>query len=287
MCWMWLSAVLAEMNSRSEISRVEAPSAISRRTCVSRAVRPAGPSVAPAAGERASGHVDLVHRVGRGVLADPSPPPRGGPPVRAPPRRARRAAARRAPAATGRGGSWPAAGPPRRAACRRRPAGRVARTGRAGWPAVIVSWATAPARRKVSIASANSVNAVSSCPSEVCSRAASRAMNPAKNRTSCSLEVGHALVPGLQRARRVRLRQGQADDPRACRPPSTGCRARAPPRAPPRSARAPPRPGPPTGARRRTPRSRTRGRLLGVPRPRGSARHSGGGSRSRPPRGPR
>ena len=67
MCWMWLSAVFAEMNSRSEISRVVAPSAISRRTWVSRAVRPAAPRRLAGGRQRTAGEVDLVERVRRGV----------------------------------------------------------------------------------------------------------------------------------------------------------------------------------------------------------------------------
>ena len=69
MCWMWLSAVLAEMNSRSEmLAGVRAARRSGRSTWVSRAVRPAGPPPCwPAAVERLVGQVDLVEGVRRGV----------------------------------------------------------------------------------------------------------------------------------------------------------------------------------------------------------------------------
>ena len=213
MCWMWLSAVFAEMNSRSEISRVVAPSAISRSTCVSRAVRPAAPPPCwLAAVERAPGEVDLVDGVGGGV-AEIHRAADGGEP-----RRRLLAELGVEPLAElgerrARGGRSPASLAIAPSRVRATP-GRSSRSNRAGRLAnVMTSCATAPERTNAPIEVPKRVSAVSSWPSEVCSRAASRARKPSKNRTSCSPSCVDALVPDLQRALRVRLRVGQPDDP--------------------------------------------------------------------------
>ena len=288
MCWMWLSAVFAEMNSRSEISRVVAPSAISRSTCVSRAVRPAGAAVL-AGGRRARG--------GRGRSGGGRTPRRRGGPSRAP------AAANRSAASS--------------PSCVVEPLAEVGeRRARGGsWPA---RWAIAPSRVR---GDAGTVE-----PLEQGRQAGQRddqlghgagAQEGLDRRAEQGQRRLQLAVRGVQQggvagqealeepdvvlaevAPRPRPRSpARAAGPpssrparrsTACRPASRGCRARAPPRAPARvsSSASSTRPAdcsPSTYAAIavRPAAARQRRDLAG------SARRSGPGSRSRPVRAPR
>ena len=151
---------------------------------------------------------------------------------------------------------------------------------------VMTSWATAPERRNASIEVSKSDSARLQLPVDVCRSAASRDMKPSKNRTPC---------PATRRCPRPTPPAHAAGPPSrtparrstACRRSSTGCRARAPPRPPRRRVPSPRRPVRRTAGRRRTPRSRRHAPGRAAPRPRGSARGSGRGCRSRPPPAPR
>ena len=110
-------------------------------------------------------------------------------------------------------GARPLRGPSRRGGCERRPDGRAARTAPAGWPSEMTSCATAPERAKA--------------PIEVPKRRKRRLQLTVRGVQQSGVagqealeepdvvlgEVGHGLVPGLQRRVGVRLGVRQPDDP--------------------------------------------------------------------------
>ena len=231
MCWMWLSAVFAEMNSCSEISRVVAPSAISRSTCVSRAVRPARPR---RAGGRASacGATSIwwtayaaasrqVHGARR--LAAHR--------VRRAPRRAVTRAARRARRSVGTW--WKLAGSLAIAPSRvQRDRGTVEplEQGRQAGQRDDQLRHGAGAQERLDRRTEEGQRRLQLTVRGVQERGV--AGHEALEEPDVVLaEVGDALVPGLQRALRVRLRAAPARRSTACRRSSRGCRARAPPPA--------------------------------------------------------